>query len=207
MSIWDTYKSSSLNPINLFDREDPKGEANKYLSQIPGVGQKYYNPFIERGGRAGNTLEGEYGKLLDPTSFIDNLMNNYSLSKGAQYKKDQLGRDINATAASGGFAGTPEHQKEYGELSDNIMSQDMQQYLQNALQVYGGGLSGEEGLYGKGFEASGSLADLIGGTRASQAGLAFQDANQTNNRRDAFMNALMKALSQGAGAYSGGAGQ
>jgi len=205
MSLWSDYKGSVFNPVNLFAREDPSKEANRYMSQIPGVGQKYYNPFIQGGQRAGGVLEGEYGKMLNPTSFIDDIMKNYSTSKGAEYEKHELGRDIGATAASGGFAGTPEHQKAYGEMADNIMSKDMQQYLQNALGVYGGGITGEQDFYNKGYGASGDLADLLSGNLASQGGMAYNQASQTNASRDSFLNAFIKALSQGAGA-AGGAG-
>lgn len=200
MSLWDDYSDSILNPVNLFKREDTQKDANKYLNQIPGVGKQYYNPFIDSGKKAGGILEGEYGKLLNPTSFIDDIMKNYETSKGAQYEKNELGRGIGATAAAGGFAGTPEHQKQYGEMASNIMSKDMQQYLQNALGVYGMGLGGEHDIYGKGFEASGSLADMLAGALGSQAGLAFQSASQKNASRDSFLNSLTKALGTAAGA-------
>lgn len=190
----------------MFRREDPKKEANRYLSQIPGVGRQYYDPFIQGGRRAGSLLEGEYGRMLKPTSFIDDIMKNYQMSEGAKYQRDQLGRGIGATAAAGGYAGNPEHQREYGEMAQGIMSKDMQQYLQNALGVYGGGISGEQDFYNKGYGASGSMADLMGGNLSSQAGLAFQDASQSNASRDAFRNALMKALTQGAGAGGIGGG-
>lgn len=204
MSLWDDYKKSNLNPVNLFSREDPSKEANKYLDQIPGMGKQYYNPFIERGARSGDLLEGEYGKLLKPTSFIDDIMKNYNMSAGATYQRDKLGKGIGATAAAGGFAGTPEHQQEYGEMANKIMSGDMQQYLENALGLYNRGLGGEEGFFGKGYDASKELADLIGGTLSSQAGGAFQGASQTNASRDAFMNALVKAFTSSAGAGAGG---
>ncbi len=189
----------------MFKHDDPQKEANKYLTQIPGVGAKYYNPYIEGGNRAGASLEGEYGKMTnDPTSFIDEIMKHYNLSKGATYARDELGRGIGATAAAGGFAGTPEHQKEYGEMADKIMSGDMQQFLQNALGVYGTGLTGEQDVYNKGFTASGNMADLLGGNLSSQAGLGFQNASQNNASRAAFMNAIAKALSTAGGAYMGG---
>lgn len=205
MSLLNDYWESNLNPLNMFRRTDPSKMANKYMDQIPGVGKQYYNPFIDRGERAGSKLEGEYGKLMNPTSFMDEIMKHYTESEGAKYEKNELGRGIGATAAAGGFAGTPEHQKEYGEMASGLMSKDMQQYLQNALGVYNTGLSGEQDFYGKGFDASGKLADMIGGTLASQGGMAFQQGSQTNASRDAFMNALMKALGQAAGAGAGGA--
>jgi len=201
MGLFDS--NSLLNPVNLFSREDPTKGANRYLNKIPGVGKEYLNPYVEGGQKDAGVLSKQYGRLLNPTSFIDDIMKNYSLSKGAQYQRDQLGRGIGATAAAGGIAGTPEHQREYGEMANDIMSKDMQQYLRNALDVYNKGLGGEENFYNKGFDAAEKLADIIGGTLSSQAGLSFQGANQTNASRDSFLNALVKALSEGGGSYGG----
>lgn len=206
MSFWDSIKNSPINPLYMWQRDDPQKDANKYMDQIPGIGKQYYNPFIDRGARAGNNLEGEYGKMMNPTSFMDDIMKNYQMSQGATYERDKLGKGIGATAAAGGFAGTPEHQTEYGEMAGKIMSGDMQQYLQNALGIYGKGMSGEENFFNKGYDASSSLADLLGGNLASQGGLAFKAASDRNADRSALMNAIMKAFSQGAGAAGGGMG-
>ncbi len=169
------------------------------------MGQQYYNPYINQGQEAGNVLKDKYGKMLDPTQFMNDIMKNYKMSEGATYKQNQLGKGIGNTAAAGGIAGTPEHQREYGEMSNDIMSNDMQQYLQNALGIENTGLEGEQGFYNKGYEATGSLADLLAGNLGSQAGLAYQGANQKNMNHQSLMNALMKALSTGAGALFGGA--
>lgn len=183
--------------------EDPTEAANQYLNQIPGIGKQYYNPFIESGQRAGSTLEGSYGKMMNPTDFIDEIMKHYSQSEGSKYEQNQLGRGIGATAAAGGYAGTPEHQQAYGQMASGLMSKDMNQYLQNALGVYGQGLSGEQDIYNKGYESSGSLADLLGGNLASQGTLAFQGVQQRNANKMALFNAIAKAFSSGAGAFFG----
>jgi hypothetical protein len=185
--------------------QDPTKGANKYLDKIPGIGEKYYNPFINQGREAGNIMRDQYGRLLDPSKFMDEIMKGYQTSAGATYKRDQLGKGIGATAAAGGIAGTPEHQREYGEMANQIMSDDMQSYLQNALGIYNRGLGGEEGFYDKGFQASGSLADMIAGAMGSKAGLAYQGAQQKNMNNNALMSALMKALATGGGAMMGGA--
>lgn len=198
MSFWDFLSRSTGNTHN------PVNEANQYLDQIPGVGRQYYNPFIDRGARAGDTLEGEYGKLMNPTSFMDEIMKNYKTSEGAQYEQDKLGRGIGATAAAGGYVGTPEHQRQYGEMASDIMSKDQQQYLQNALGIYDKGLSGEQGFFNTGYNASSSLADLIGSTLASQGSLAFQGATQQNANNQALFNEIAKLFSTGAGAAFGG---
>lgn len=203
MSLWDSLKNSPVNPLYMFQRDDPAKDANKYLDQIPGMGKKYYNPFIERGQRAGDQLESQYGKMMDPTAFMDEIMKHYNMSEGAQYEQDKLGRGIGATAAAGGVAGTPMHQQEYGEMAHKIMSGDMQQYLKNALGIQDRGLQGEENFFNKGYDASSSLADLIGGTLGSQAGLAFQSDTQRNTDRGALLQAITKALTQRAGAKAG----
>lgn len=204
MSLWDNLKNGPLNPFYMYEREDPEKNANKYLNQIPGEQERYLNPFITAGQTAGNTLTGEYGKMLNPTDFINKIMAQYSLSPGAKYQSGLLTKGIANTAASGGYAGTPEAQRQYAQTANDVMSQDMQEYLKNALGVYDTGLSGEQDIYGKGFEASGSLADALASVLGSQGGLAFQQGTQSNMDRQAFMNAMIKALSQGAGAQSGG---
>ena len=68
----------------------------------------------------------------------------------------------------------------------------MQQYLQNVLGLYNTGLSGEEGIAGRGYNASSSLADLLGGGLNQQANLAFQGQQQQNTNKNALMNSLMK---------------
>ena len=208
MSIWDSYKSFATAPLQAFGigGKDPAKEANKYLDQIPGVGKDYYNPYIEGGKESGDILKDQYGRMLDPTQFMDDILKNYKMSEGAQYKHDLLSKGIGNAAAAGGFAGTPEHQRQYGESADQIMSEDMQQYLENALGIQGKGLQGEENFYNKGYEASGSLADLIAGVLGSKGGLAFQSTSQKNANMQALMQALMKAFATGAGGGAGGAG-
>ena len=199
MSIWDDYKGSSLNPLNMFSHDDPSKAANNYLNQIPGVGHKNYDPFVNEGKTAGGILQGEYGKQLDPTTFMDQIMQHYNQSAGAKYKTDLLGRGIGSTAAAGGIAGTPEHQREYGQMASDISSEDMQKYFDNTMGIYNNGIKGEQDVYGHGFDATKELTDLLGGTLSSQAGGAYGEAQSKNADRQALMQALIKALSQGAG--------
>lgn len=188
-------------------RADPMAEANKYLDQIPGMGRQYFDPFIGRGNRAGDILEKQFGSLIDdPTELINRIMGGYETSKGYQTQKDILSRELGATAAAGGVAGTPYHQQQQGEMIEGLLSQDMQNFLKNALGLYQTGLSGEQDLYGKGLQASGSLADLIGGTLSSQAGMAYQGAQDKNARRNALTSSLMGLAGQIGGALLGAPG-
>lgn len=193
MSFWSTVSdifSGGKNPANA---------AMPYLNQIPQIGQQYYSPYIKGGQNAGNLLNEQYQRLLNPTSFMDELLKNYQESEGAKYQENQLNKEIGANAAAGGIAGTPEHQRQAAEMTQGILSKDMQQYLQNALGIYGGGIQGEQDIFNKGYGASGSLADLLGGTLNAQAGLAYQGQNQQNQNQNALVNALLGLAGKGAG--------
>ena len=189
--------------------EDPAAAAAPYLNQIPGVGHDYYDPYVSAGRGASDRLGGEYESLLnDPTALLNKLMEGYEPSKGYQFQKDLLTKELSNTAAAGGIAGTPLDQMNQGQAIQGILSKDMQQFLANALGLYGTGLQGEEGIAGRGFQASGSLADLLGGALNQQGGLAFQGAQQRNqlksNDRNALIGMLAKALGGAAGFAAGG---
>lgn len=189
--------------------EDPAGAAKPYLDQIPGVGHTYYDPYIDQGHESGKNVHGQYENLMnDPQGFIDALMKNYKTSEGYNYAKDELGRSMSNTAAAGGIAGTPFDQKNQATQIQGLLSKDQQQYLENALGVYGRGLKGEEGESERGYNASGKMTDLIGGALNQQGGLAFNSARSKNAQnstdRNAVISALMKALGMGVGFAAGG---
>jgi len=192
--------------LGLSHSQNPANAAQPYLQQIPGVGHQYYDPYIQQGQQAGQTLQSEYGKQLDPATFMNHLMEQYKPSEAYQGRQDDLMKQMAAVAGQGGYAGTPMAQRQYGEQANRIMSEDQQQYLQNALGIYGQGISGEQDFYNKGFGASGSMADLLGGALNQQGGLAFQGQSQQNTNRQALMRALAQALGLGAGAAMNPAG-
>jgi hypothetical protein len=186
---------------------NPADASMPYLNQISGVGHQYYDPFVNQGAEAGQKTQGQYDNLLnDPTGFINKLMEAYKPSEGYQFQKDQLGKSMSNTAATGGIAGTPFDQQNQAQGVEGLLSQDIQQFLKNALGVYGTGLEGEQGIANKGYQASGSLADLLGGTLNSQGSAAFQGQSQKNRNQSALFGALAKALGGAGGIFGGGIG-
>jgi hypothetical protein len=189
-----------------FSGSNPANAAQPYLDKIPQVGHDYYDPYITQGSTAGQTAQRQYDTLTnDPTGFINKLMEAYKPSEGYQFQKDLLTKEMGNTAAAGGIAGTPLDQMNQAEGVQGLLSKDMQQFLQNALGVYGTGLEGEEKVSGRGFDAAKNLADLLGGSLNQQAGLAFQGQQQQNTNKSGMLSALAKALGMGAGAFFGGA--
>lgn len=187
-------------------KTNPANAAMPYLNQIPGVGHEAYDPYINAGKEAGNTVSGEYQNLIkDPTALISKLMEKYEPSKGYQFKKDQLLKQFAATANAGGIAGTPGDQEVQAEATNGLLSQDMEAYLAHALGLYGTGLEGEQGIANKGFASSGALADILGGSLNQRGGLAFQGQAQQNANKSGMLQALIKALGIGGGIALGGA--
>lgn len=185
---------------------NPMGAANQYLDKIPQIGHDYYDPYITQGSTAGQTAQKQYDTMTnDPAGFINRLMEQYKPSEGYQFQKGQLEKEMGNTAAAGGIAGTPLDQMNQAQGVQGLLSQDMQQFLSNVLGQHKEGLAGEEGVSERGFNASKSLADLLGGALNQQGGLAFQGAQQKNSDRNSMLGALAKALGMGAGAFFGGA--
>lgn len=185
--------------------KNPMGEANKYLDQIPGVAHQGYDPYVNAGQDASGKTKSQYEELInDPTGFINKLMEAYKTSDGYNFQKDELTKSYGNSAAAGGIAGTPLDQQNQAEGVQGLLSKDMQQFLQNALGVFNTGLSGEEGIANRGFDASGKLTDALGIGLNQQGGLAFNDAQQKNKNKSDLWSMFGKALGGGAGFAVGG---
>lgn len=183
----------------------PMNAANQYLNQIPGVAHQGYDPYVNAGLDASGKTKSQYEDLMgDPTAFLNKLMEGYKPSEGYQFQKDQLGKEMRNTAAAGGIAGTPQDQLNQAEGIQGLLGKDMQQFLANALGIYRTGLEGEEGIAGRGFDASGKLTDALGGALNQQGGLAFQDQQQKNKNKNDLWSMFGKALGAGVGGYFGG---
>jgi len=193
---------------NLFgsgNQRSPQDAANKYLNQIPGVGHDAYDPYINQGRESGANAHSQYESMInDPQGFINNILNGYKESEGYQYQKGQLEKSLSNTAAAGGIRGTPQDQLNQGEGVQKLLSADQQQWLTNVLGRYDKGLGGEEVEAERGYNASGNLADILGGNLNQQGEIAFNDQQQKNKSRSDTINALIKAFGTAGGFLVGG---
>lgn len=181
--------------------KNPANSAMPYLNQIPGVGHQAYDPYIQQGQGASNQLAEQFQKLMsDPQGFLAGIQSGYKPSDAYNFKKDELSKGFGAAAAQGGYAGTPFHQMQYGEQADKLLSGDMQQYLENALGIFNTGLAGNQDIANKGFQASGSLADMLAGNLNQQGGLAFQGQSQQNANQAGLMKLLAQLVGGGGSA-------
>ena len=139
-------------------------------------------PYINAGQNALphlNDLSGEYQKLYqDPNAIISRIGSGYRESPGYQWRLNQGENAITNAQARGGMAGTAQHQQEAGELAGHLADQDYNDYLKNALGLFGTGLQGrtgiETGIFNTGAEASSSLAASLAKILQDQAKLRYQ---------------------------------
>lgn len=182
---------------------NPSDAASPYLNQIPGTISPYYNPYINNGTSAGNTLNGQYGNLLNnPGGMVNQIGSNYHQSPGFQFALQQALQAGNHSAAAGGMAGSPQNQQQSMQTATGLADQDYNNYLQNAMGMYNQGLQGEQGMYGIGYNASNSLAQSLANNLQSQAGLAYQGANNSNQHSGGIFGDIFGGL----GDFFGGGG-
>lgn len=196
MSLWD----------KLFGKQrDPSAEAMQYINQIPGQVHGAYDPYIAAGQQALPGLQGKFGEMSnDPAAFINKLMESYEPSKAYQAKRDEALRAAGNTAAAGGYRGTEEDLLNNARLTQALMGDDMQGWLNNVLGAQGAGLSGLQNLYQTGFGASQGLSGDLSNVLGTQGGLAFQGAREHNQKRNDIFSGLGGLLGGAAGAYFGG---
>jgi hypothetical protein len=160
---------------------NPANAAMPYLQQIPGTITPYYQPYINAGNDALNTLIKQYSTLLNnPGQIISQAGSGYQESPGYQYNYNAAENANNAAAAAGGSLGTTEHQNEAASTATNLANEDYQTYLNQALGLYSKGLQGEQGLNTQGYNASNSLATSLGNNLESEAGLAYNGVASQN---------------------------
>jgi hypothetical protein len=177
-----------LIPGFLSQYKNPADTANKYYDQAQGQLQKYMSPYINAGQQSLPILQGQYGNLLnDPGGMLNKIGGGYQQSPGFKFAMQQALQGGNHTAAAGGMAGSPQHEQENMQLATNLANQDYNNWIQNALGLYGHGLSGEENMYGIGAKAGMGMGEDMANILNNQAQLAYAgQAGQNQRQNDLF---------------------
>ncbi|CAB4127665.1 hypothetical protein UFOVP93_3 [uncultured Caudovirales phage] len=180
--------------------KNPADAAMPYFNQIPGMEKGYYDPYINEGREASNTLKPQFNQLTqDPAGFLEQLMGKYQPSRDYQLRNDEARRSAGNTAAAGGMRGSLNDISHEARISDSLLGADMQQWLNNVLGLQTKGFEGLEHTGDEGFKASGALAGDLSNVLGTQGTLAFQgQANQNQSRND-LLSGIIKALGGVAG--------
>lgn len=169
---------------NLFHKEDPAAAGDKYLQQIPGAMNPYFQPYIQQGQEAGNKLNSQYDQMTsNPGDFYNKISEGYQPSAGYQFKLQQALNAGKNASARGGMAGTPQDQQQQMQVSNDISSQDFEQYLNHILGIFGMGQQGQQGQQKQGFDASTTYGQNLGDILGRRGQLAFEGAAGRNANR------------------------
>ena len=176
----------------------PMKAAMPYLNQIPGVEQQYLGPYAQQGQQAYQTLQPQYESMAThPQDLINSIMGSYQSSPGFQALLNRSLQSAANTAAAGGERGSLYDINNQANLTNALMGQDMQQWLQNVLGVKQMGLGGEQGFYQTGYDASRGMASDLSNLLNEEGSLAFQQARQ--DQSNPFLSNLINSLAQGVG--------
>lgn len=184
------------------NKNNPANAAMPYLNQIPGATSPYMQPYYNAGTGALPSLQNQYGNLLEnPGDVMNKIGQSYQQSPGLKFAIEQAMQGAGHAAAAGGMAGSPQHEQQNMQLSTNLANQDYGNYMQNALGLYGAGLTGQQNLAGMGQHAGQSLMDMIAQTLASQGGYAYAGQAAKNQQRSGMLGNIFGALGAFPGMY------
>jgi hypothetical protein len=161
--------------------QNPYDKAMPIFNKIPGELHGALDPYINRGNAAGNMLGGEYGNLLaNPGGKLNQIGAGYHESPGLQFAIKMALQKAGNAAAAGGMAGSPQHEYQNMDIATNLANQDYNNWIRNAIGLYGTGISGEQGFYDTGAKAGIGLGEDIASVLANQANLEAERQNVEN---------------------------
>src|SRR5690606_34914448 len=110
--------------------------------------------------------------------------------------------------AAGGVRGSDQDIENTARITDRLMGDDMQRWINQNMGLYGMGLQGEQGFYDTGFKGAQGISSDIEHALASQGTLAFQGERekmkQEADKRSMWENILGAALGFGGTALKSG---
>lgn len=161
---------------------NPADAANPWMDKIPDELKQYLMPYINQGQNAYAGLNNTYSSMMnDPSGVLSKIGAGYKESPGYQFALKQAMLAGNNSAAAGGMLGSPQNQYMNAETAQGLASKDYDTYLNHALDVFGGGMKGQQGFYDTGFKASGDISEMLSQALMKRAEYASRGAESQNN--------------------------
>lgn len=183
---------AGLGSLFFGDSQDPSKAGMGYLDKIPDAISGYYNPYINAGKGELPGLKNQYNQLMnDPGARLNQIGQGYHQSPGFQFALQQALGANNRQQAAGGMAGSPQNGQQDMGIATGMADKDYNDWMQNALGMYGTGLSGGQHMADQGLDASKGLSDQIAQTLAAQSKLAYNGANQQNQNRGGVFSSML----------------
>lgn len=183
---------------SLFGGDPYKKEMNQ-LSNLPGLFQNSYGPYMDMGKNLSPSLQQQFMSMMqNPGNILQNLGHGYQQSPGYQFQLNQGIDSANRAGAANGTYGTTGNQVNLMHLGQNMANQDYNQYMQNALSMYNGGLTGLGHLEDQGYNATENYTGDMGNYYKMMAQLSGQQQQNKNG----FWSGLGSAVGAGVGLLS-----
>jgi len=185
--------------------EEDMDDVHGYLDQMEPMLHEQYDPYRNAGLEAMPTLQEQYSQLLsNPAAMQAMLGQGFQESPGYQY---QLQEGLNAAdmaSARGGMLGTNQHQTEAQKIAQGLANQDYGNYYNRNQNLFNQGLTGTQGLFDTGFDATNQLASGLGNVYGNQADLAYGNVQSQNNMFGSVLGAGLTAAGYALGGPMGG---
>lgn len=176
---------------------DPYKDAMKQFQKYANKSAGYQNPFFNMGKDSIGDYQDWLGGMKDPSEFLNNLMGNYQQSEGSKYLQDQAMKAATNAASASGLSGSTPFQMQAQQNASGIASQDMNNWLQNALGInnqYGQGLWGN---IGAGQNAANNLSNIFGNLGNNMGGAKFGQGQLRNDNMSDMFSGLLGLLGGG----------
>lgn len=193
---WGTAIGGGIGALSGFFGGDEEEETDKMLNGIPPQLKDLLMPYINQGKEGLGKAGGAYGEMLDPNALISKIGSGYTQSPGYKWRLNQGENSINNAAAAGGMAGTAQHQQQAGELATNLASQDYNDYMKNALGIFGQGAQGELGIGQLGQGSASDLSTSLGNLGLTRAGLNYKRGANKNQMNSDMFSSILAYLSK-----------
>lgn len=196
---------SWYNPFSWGEEDSSTEDAQAYLAQMEPMLHQYYDPYVQMGQRAMPTLEEQYGMLVnDPAAMQTMLGAGYTQSPGYEYQYDTAMNAGNQALSAGGMLGTPAAQTQMMGTAQGLANEDYWNYYNQNAKLYGMGLSGTQGLFDTGYNATNQLTGGLGNLYGSQANMAYANKQSQDQMLASLLGAGVGAAGYALGGPAGG---
>lgn len=190
-NVYDTLSKYAAGFLPQY--KNPSDSAMPYLNQISGVGQQYYNPYINSGNQSMSLFAPQVESMSTPQGATQNynqLGAGYEQSPGTQNAINNAAETTNQYAAAGGMAGSPTEQTAIANQTVQLSDEDFNNYMKTVGGYQSQGLQGEGDLMHQGFEASSQLAQMLSKALSEQAAYAYSGTRNQNKQNTAESGTL-----------------
>jgi hypothetical protein len=151
--------------------------AGDQMQQYYGQAQGQLTPYAQQGQQAGQRLTGAMDNLLNPVALQNQWASSYETSPYAQQMMQQAQKQGMDAASSMGLMGSSAAMGGIQGKTSEIASADRQQYLNDLMQKYLGGVQTAQGMYGTGAQAAGQSAQNAMNMGQNMGQVAFGQQN------------------------------